>query len=294
MRTLPARKRRCVMMILSIFVALTVTSLGVWGLGSLLTSRHGRAIGPLPTYLHGQTVCFHADPDETLSGWFLPGHAGRGGVILFHGVYGSRLDMIGRAQFLNAAGYAVLLFDFRACGESSGTSSTFGFLETKDVRAALIVMQKLAPGEALAAIATSLGAAAVVLAGPQPGLRAVVLESMYPTLHQAIKNRIIHRVGSWAGFLTPLLECQLTPRLGFSADDLRPIDGVAGFGVPILIIAGGQDPLTPLAESMAIYDRAHQPKELWVIPDAAHVDFHALARTEYERRILDYLGTRLR
>ena len=39
---------------------------------------------------------------------------------------------------------------------------------------------------------------------------------------------------------------------------------------------------------------ASEPKELWVVEEAAHGDVHQMAKEEYERRILDFFEKRLR
>jgi fermentation-respiration switch protein FrsA (DUF1100 family) len=49
-----------------------------------------------------------------------------------------------------------------------------------------------------------------------------------------------------------------------------------------------------LDESREIFAAASEPKELWVVEAAAHVDVHQIAEEEYERRILDFFEKRLR
>jgi fermentation-respiration switch protein FrsA (DUF1100 family) len=101
--------------------------------------------------------------------------------------------------------------------------------------------------------------------------------------------------GRWlAPVLTPLLTWQLRPRLGFGADALRPAARVAGLHMPLLIIGGDADLHATLAETKLIYANANAPKELWVIPGARHQDFHGFAGATYERRVLDFLKSRLR
>lgn len=78
---------------------------------------------------------------------------------------------------------------------------------------------------------------------------------------------------------------QLRPRLGFAAEDLRPIDGIERVGAPVLVIAGAEDRHTALAQSRRLFTRAQAPKELWEIAGAGHVDFHQVARDEYEARV---------
>jgi fermentation-respiration switch protein FrsA (DUF1100 family) len=63
---------------------------------------------------------------------------------------------------------------------------------------------------------------------------------------------------------------------------------------PKLFIAGAKDQHTKLDESREIFAAASEPKELWVVEAAAHVDVHQIAEEEYERRILDFFEKRLR
>ena len=67
--------------------------------------------------------------------------------------------MLPRARFLHDAGYAVLLFDLQAHGESTGDRVTFGIKEGLDVASALGVLRQNAPGERVGVIAVSLGGA---------------------------------------------------------------------------------------------------------------------------------------
>src|SRR6185503_17073403 len=114
--------------------------------GSILSSPSRQAVGNLPSDLAGRSVEFTSASGATIHGWFIPGQKGIGAIALMHGVRGSRLAMLDRARFLSRAGYAVLLFDFQAHGESSGEHITFGFRESKDAQAAISFLRANAPG----------------------------------------------------------------------------------------------------------------------------------------------------
>ncbi|MHC4074077.1 MAG: alpha/beta hydrolase, partial [Planctomycetota bacterium] len=124
---------------------------------------------------------------------------------------------------------------------------------------------------------------------------ALVLEGVYPTLREAVDNRIRMRVGRLLSkFLTPALLVQLKPRLGFSAAALRPIEGIRSIGAPVLIMAGSHDAHTTLKQSRRLFEAAAQPRELWVLDGATHVDFHQHAGEEYEARVLNFFDRYLR
>ena len=154
---------------------------------------------------------------STIHGWFIPGQKGAGAIVLMHGVRANRLAMVGRARFLSRAGYTVLLFDFQAHGESPGAHITFGYLERRDAVAAVRFMRANAPGEKVGVIGVSMGGAAALLATPPLEVDAMVLEMVYPTIDQAVSNRLTMRLVGWARVLTPLL-----PGSSVRAQDLVP------------------------------------------------------------------------
>ena len=128
---------------------------------------------------------------------------------------------------------------------------------------------------------------------PPLPVSAMILESSFPTIYQATEDRMEDRFGVLGKLVTPLLTCQLQPRLGISPDDLRPIAKAKTIFAPKLFIAGTADRLTTMQESKDLFNAAADPKELWLLDGAAHEDLHAFARAEYERRILEFLGNKL-
>lgn len=224
----------------------------------------------------------------------MPGQKDAGAIVLMHGVRANRLSMLDRARFLRRAGFSVLLFDFQAHGESSGEHITFGYLESRDAQAAVNFLRANTNSERIGVIGVSMGGAATLLASPPLDVNAMVLEMVYPTITQAISNRLRMRLGTWSGILTPLLTWQLKPRLGISADALNPVDKVGAIPVPKLFIVGEDDQHTTLKESEQIFGAAAEPKELWVVEHATHTDLYAKKKEDYERRVLAFFENHLR
>jgi fermentation-respiration switch protein FrsA (DUF1100 family) len=234
-------------------------------------------------------VEFAGTSGHRLRGWLAPG-AGAGGVVLVHGVRETRRGMLDRARFLHRAGYAVLLFDLSAHGESDGDRVGFGLSEAGDVRAAVDLLRAVQPGVPIAAIGFSLGGAACVLGSEPLAVDALVLEAVYPDIETAVGNRLRMRLGPLGAWLTPLLISQLAPRWGIDPRDLRPVDAIRRVRVPLFLIAGADDPRTTLIDSERLFAAAPDPKELWIVPGAGHVDFHQVAPEEYEHRVGDFLA----
>jgi fermentation-respiration switch protein FrsA (DUF1100 family) len=266
----------------------------IWVAGGLLTAPASQPIGELPNDLPGESVQFSSGSGSTIHGWFIPGQNQGGAVVLMHGVRGNRTSMLERARFLSHAGYAVLLFDFQAHGESPGKQITFGYLESRDARAAVSFLRTRAPGERIGVIGVSMGGAAALLATPPLEADALVLEMVYPTIDQAIEDRLAIRLGKLGRAIAPVLRWQIKPRLGISTADLRPIDKVTSVHVPKLFIAGEKDQHTRIEESRAIFAAAAEPKDLWVVAGAKHEDLLGFAGNEYERRVLLFFDRYLR
>jgi fermentation-respiration switch protein FrsA (DUF1100 family) len=52
---------------------------------------------------------------------------------------------------------------------------------------------------------------------------------------------------------------------------------------------------TRIAETRRLFDAARgDPKSLWIVPGAAHVDLHAFVPLEYERRVGGFVQDALR
>lgn len=278
---------------LTVVVLLLLAAIASLAAGSYLIAPNACDIGDLPDDLPGESVLIPSASGSTLHGWFVPGRDGV--VVLLHGVHANRRSMLGRARLLHeVAGFSVLLFDFQANGESPGSHVTFGYLESRDAQAAVEYVRSRLPGERVGVIGTSMGGAAAILAQPALQVDALVVEAVYPDLDRAVANRLSMRFGAPARLLAPVLTLQLRPRLGISTRDLRPIDRVGHLPMPKLFIAGSLDEHTPIDESQALFDAANEPKALWIVDGARHVDFNAFAPDEYKCRVLEFLVANLR
>ncbi len=282
-----------------------VTLAGIAGLaaaviavGLFLSAPVRATVGAAPTDLPAEPVAIASPSGAILSGWFVAGQPDGAAVVLMHGVQGNRLAMLPRARLLHAAGFSVLLFDFQAHGESTGDRITFGHREGLDARAAVAYVRQRLPAERVGVIGSSLGGAAVLLGPGSLPVDAVVIESVYPEIGSAIANRIRATLpivgGAVARPLAWLFQLLLPPIIGVGPADLRPIDRVADVAAPLLVAAGTLDDRTTIAEANAIFARAREPKSLWRVEGAHHVDLEAYAPAEYRRRVLAFFTETLR
>ena len=286
--------RRRTFVVASAGTALVAGTGGALALGEAMTRPALRAAGEPPVELDAVPVRIAIPSGSSVAGWFAPGRAGRGAVVLLHGVHGSRHSMTTRALYLHRLGIATLAIDLPGHGESPAPRITFGANESHGAAAALAWLALRCPGERVGAIGVSLGAASLVLARPEPAPAAVVLESMYPTIEEAVADRLAVHAGAPAAVLAPALLWQVPWRLGITTAQLHPIDALPALRSPLLIAAGDLDRHTTLPETERLYAAARTiDKSLWIVPGAAHVDLYRFTPREYERRVAGFLADRL-
>ncbi len=274
-----------------VILLLLIASLFIYLAGSYLTKAHHATIGSIPNDLKNtRAVSFLSKSGAKLSGWLLEAKQGKGGILLLHGVKSNRLQMLNRARFLQKAGYDVLLFDFQAHGESEGEQITFGHLEALDAESAFDYLQDRLCYPSVGVIGVSLGGASALLGNVKLKAKVMILESVYPTIEEAIDDRLKIYFGSLGSYFSSLLTLQLKPRLGIGVDDLKPIEQLAKVKGAVMIVAGSNDKHTTLAESKRMFEEANEPKELWVVEGVGHIDFDGVDKEEYKERVLFFLG----
>lgn len=247
-------------------------------------------VGGIPQGLAAENVMLTTSDGLNLAAWWVPGSDRV--VILLHGRGGDRTDTIGRARFLSKAGYSLLMMDFRACGESEGWRQSFGYYEAEDVRTAVAWVREQVPQAHIGILGVSKGAAATVFS--RVDVDALVLESLYSDLSQAIERRFINRLGDgWGKLVASLMDWQVPVFLGVSLETVRPVDYIQTLSAPTLFVIGRQDRLALPGSQHAMANRSIVETEVWEIPGLGHVDFHGRIGPKYEKTILDFFNRTL-
>lgn len=274
----------CVVLLALLFAA--------WLAGNALIASANRNVGAPKLDFPVFDAVLDSESGANIAVWYAPADNAEATIILLHPVRANRKAMLGRAELFHREGYTVIMIDLQAHGESLGPHITFGYLERHDVRAVLAYARSLNPRHRIGIVASSLGGAAAILALPL-GADALVLESVYTTIAEAVHNRIAMRVGPLSHVLTPLLLWQLKPRLGISPSDLRPIDHIAKSEAPVLIANGDLDRHTPIAQARQLFDAANTPKQWVVFKGASHTDLFAYNPKQYTDEVLAFLNQHL-
>lgn len=206
--------------------------------------------------------------------------------------------MTGYAQLLLAHGYAVLMPDSRAHGESGGDVATYGIIERDDIRRWYEWLDQTAHPSCIYGLGESMGAAQLLQAlAVEPHFCAVVAESSFSNFREIAYDRMGQRFGTgpWLGrtVLRPVVEIALLMARSKNHVDLTqasPEDVVANTHVPVLLIHGVVDSNIPLRHSLRLV--AHNPQlTLWQVLGADHCGAISVAPKDFQQRVLAWFET---
>jgi uncharacterized protein len=241
--------------------------------------------------LTAEAAEFQSGDGVTLRGWYIPAGNSVQTIIVCSGANGSLDADMHVAPWLHEAGFNVLLFNWRAHGNSEGEVVTLGFNERYDLIAA-VEFAKAQGAAGIGMLGFSLGGAvAITTAAVYEDINAVVADSPFVTVLSAVAGGLIERGwGEGVSYLVARLllstACLRTQLNLFEGDPARWIKRVAP--CPLLLIFGEQDVIAPRAEVDLLWTRAGDPKEIWRVPEAAHRTIQIQQPEEYRRRIVAF------
>jgi alpha-beta hydrolase superfamily lysophospholipase len=221
--------------------------------------------------------------------WRVPAAVPRARLMLVHGYYANRDQVLGIAAGLAPRGYESLLFELRGHGTRPGPC-TLGWRETEDVGVVLGWLRtRERAGLPVGVVGLSMGGVvACQAAGRYPQIRAVVLDSVYarffPVLRRSIRRQY-HLPAPWA-WLTGL-GASIALRMPLNRMD--PLRVAATLRQPLLFIQGGEDRHAAAADAEALFERWAGPKERWLEPHAAHAGVFTLDPQQYSERVAAFL-----
>lgn len=237
-------------------------------------------------------------PSGALAAWYLPARNGCT-LICCHGIHDNRGQWLEQVAKLHArSGYGAVLFDFAGHGHSDGEMVTYGIREREDVAA--IIAWLRARGDVnmdgLAIMGYSLGAITATLAAVSiPELRALVIESGFADLQHDIAQLFTRFTHLPAFPLANLVVWWAQRMADVRLSDIRPAQ-VIGQVSPraTLIIADLDDGLADEPyDGERLYGAAGEPKELWQVAEARHVQAFWRYPDEWIARVGDFLDQHL-
>ncbi len=214
-------------------------------------------------------------------------------AICFHGYTSQGMsDYIGLSGYYLNRGYAMLLPDARAHGESEGEYIGFGCLDRKD---ALVwinwVIQELGEDVGIVLHGTSMGGATVLMASglELPGQVKGIVSDCAFTSPKEVFTHVLHSMYHLPAFPAIPGADILNRRLaGYGMDECNAKREVAKAKVPILFIHGTKDTFVPYHMCREIYDCCASPKKILEVEGAAHAESYYKDTESYERALDEF------
>ncbi len=272
------------------FVTLAVVS-GFFLSRAMNPLQAGETIDPTRFLGNAQTVEFQTPDGVTHGGWFFPGLRGAPVVVLCHGYKSSRAEILTLATSLQQHRYNVLAFNFAGHGESPVGYSTLGAKELEELRAALEMLSRRTDIDTsrIGLWGYSLGAYVALQTAPEfPGVKAVVLDSVYPRPGALLRLELARLGGNIVPLVTPLAvaEFRMVSLLYGSPGDLSAkLNQTAG--LPKLFIAGEDSPQLG-SMTQQLYAQAPGPKELSELPRTNMAAMVEEERRNYENVVVSF------
>ncbi len=206
-----------------------------------------------------------ASEGVSLKGWRFPARGeARGTLVFLHGVADNRASGIGIAERFTARGFAVIAYDSRAHGESTGDACTYGYYEKKDLGRILDTVG----ATPIVLLGHSLGAAvALQAAAVDDRISSVVAVETFSDLRTVARERALFVLTE--GMIAKAF-AEAESRAAFIVNDVSPVAAAARIRVPVLLVHGANDRETKPDHSRRVYAALAGPKRLIIVPKAGH------------------------
>ncbi len=230
-----------------------------------------------------------------LRAWYIPVVRSERVVVIGHGRHAGKWTALRYVPALHQAGLNVLAFDFRNHGESQGAVTTTGYLERRDVRAAVDYAIRRG-NRRVGYYGFSMGAATGILAmAEDPRIEAAIFESPFADFGQLIAEAGGAQYGLPRFPLIPLVLALFEWRSGANVRDMRPLSVVGRLSPrPVFFIHGTDDPVIGIHHARELFEASGQPKRFWEVPGGRHVNSWNVDRIRAEREVSEFFRAALR
>lgn len=240
-----------------------------------------------------EEVFFNTDDNIKIAGFLIRREKAKGNLILCHGFQRSKEMMRPYLDFFED--YNILMFDFRAQGQSEGKIITLGLTEYHDVIAASnFIKSKFDKKLPIIVLGVSMGAAASLMAAfIKPDLcSALISDSVFKDLVAVVENSFTFYSGLPKFPFVFFIRFFAKNFYNCDVSKLKPIEFIKNIHIPIFFIHSSSDSIVPTEHTLSLYKSVEgNGSQLWITPPAFHADSSRHYPQEYKERIKKFLSS---
>lgn len=216
-------------------------------------------------------------------------------VICFHGYTGEGLsNHMAIADYFLKRGYAMLMPDARAHGQSEGEYIGFGCLDRKDALGWINwSIQECGQDVQIMLHGTSMGGATVLMTSGMDlpdNVKGIVSDCAFTSPKEVfthVLNTMYHLPAFPAIQGADLMSKKLA---GYGMDECNAKREVQKATVPILFIHGSADTFVPCSMCDEVYENCQSPKKKLIVEGAAHAESYYKDMEAYEKALTEFAG----
>lgn len=219
----------------------------------------------------------------------------KGFFVLTHYLGGTKESVYPLAERLIKAGYSFIAYDQRNSGDNTGSTNTFGFLESQDLLDVVNHALELGQGP-FYVWGASFGGGTVALAAPEleDKVQALILDSPMSNgkeMTQRQMEDMIDEIGLPMDYLLWVGDWGLRFSQGFSFGQTDGVKTIRESSTPLMVIHAKNDEMTPYHMGEDLYQAsAAKQKELWTLDQGEHAMYFYEDPDLYLDKILAFLA----
>ncbi len=230
-----------------------------------------------------------------INGYSLKSLGNRGDkVIVFsHGVATNCISSIKYAEFFIEDGWDVIIYDHRRHGNTSGATTTYGYLEKHDMDSVVTFVKDKYPHDIHIGIhGESMGAAiAIQYAAYYGNVDFFIFDCPYSNLGKQLKYRLRIEYKLLGFLIIPLTNFFIKLREGFNFFDVSPINVVHKIVKPTLFLHSKNDKyiLSKMCEDL--FNKKIDDKFLYLAEEGGHAESYTKNREKYKQVVREFISS---
>ena len=280
-------RKMWVRILIDFFIIIFVLTL-IIGARAIMPPRLKIYLTPKDIGLPYENIILKTSDGKKLKGWLIYSKKSKGIIICLHGYPANKSDILSVVEFFYPE-FSLLLFDFRAHGESEGKVCYFGLKEYLDVKSAIdfIKGDERTKNLKIGIWGYSFGGAVgIISASKFNDIKCVVSDSAFANFPDMVKNYyknlgpLKYIFSSFSIFLGKYVF-----RSDFKLNS--PENFISNVKCPVLIIHSRNDEFVPFSHAQKLYERANQPKEIYVV-EGPHTGLDRAYTEEYREKVKNF------